>query len=149
VNERQEETHDSQELIELLNELRVILPGVQVLLAFLLAIPFTQRFEKIGHLEDVYFAALLCTVVGTIVLTAPSAIHRILWRQEHTEKLLRIANRLTITGTIFVGAGITLAIYLVADVIYPWWTGVAAAALTALLIGSLWYALPLARRKRS
>jgi uncharacterized protein DUF6328 len=64
VNKGQEETHDNQELIELLNELSVILPGVQVLLAFLLAIPFTQRFERIGHLEDFYFAALLCTVVA-------------------------------------------------------------------------------------
>ncbi len=83
--------------MELLNELRVILPGVQVLLVFLFAIPFSQRFDKIGHLKNVYFAALLCTVVGTVILTAPSAIHRILWRQEHTERLLNMVNTLTIT----------------------------------------------------
>ncbi len=145
ADERSEE-EVGQELIELLNELRVILPGVQVLLAFLLAIPFSQRFERIGHLEDVYFGALLCTVAGIALLTAPSAIHRLLWRQGHTEALLVLANRLTIVGTFFVGAGITASIYLVGDVIYPYWAAGAAAAATALVFGALWYAIPLARR---
>jgi hypothetical protein len=71
----------ARELIELLNELRVILPGVQVLFAFLLMVPFTQRFPDLDDLETgVFFMTLLCTAVATALLIAPSAHHRILWR---------------------------------------------------------------------
>ncbi len=77
--DRQERT--ARELIELLNELRVILPGVQVLFAFLLMVPFTQRFPDLDDLETgVLFMTLLCTAVATALLIAPSAHHRILWR---------------------------------------------------------------------
>ena len=71
----------ARELIELLNELRVILPGVQVLFAFLLTVPFTQRFPQLDDLETgVFFMTLLCTAVATALLIAPSAHHRMLWR---------------------------------------------------------------------
>ena len=71
----------ARELIELLNELRVILPGVQVLFAFLLMVPFTQRFPDLDDLETgVFYMTLLCTAVATALLIAPSAHHRILWR---------------------------------------------------------------------
>jgi hypothetical protein len=75
------EERTARELIELLNELRVILPGVQVLFAFLLMVPFTQRFPDLDDLETgVFFMTLLCTAVATALLIAPSAHHRILWR---------------------------------------------------------------------
>src|SRR5919205_2575668 len=77
---RQERT--ARELIELLNELRVILPGVQFLFAFLLTVPFSQRFSKLDGLETgVFFVTLLCTAIATALLMAPSAQHRILWRE--------------------------------------------------------------------
>src|SRR5204863_9180962 len=73
-----------EELIELLNELRVALPGVQVLFAFLLAIPFTNRFPTLNAFQhDVYFLALMSAVTGTVLLIAPSSLHRLLWRHAH------------------------------------------------------------------
>ena len=92
----------ARELIELLNELRVILPGVQVLFAFLLTVPFTQRFRALDDLETgVFFRTLLCTAVATALLIAPSAHHRILWRGGVREQRLAMGSILTIAGLIF------------------------------------------------
>src|SRR5512132_3521469 len=87
-NESKEERQD-RELIELLNELRVALPGVQVLFAFLLGVPFTQRFGQMSELQkDVYFVTFLCAAASTALLIAPSAYHRLEWRQGDKEHLL-------------------------------------------------------------
>ena len=89
-----EETHEervNRELIELLNELRVALPGVQVLFAFLLAVPFSQRFSETTDLQrDTFMVALLSTLAGSVFLIAPSAYHRIRFRDRDKEALLRI-----------------------------------------------------------
>src|ERR687890_2705206 len=111
--DRQERT--ARELIELLNELRIILPGVQFLFAFLLTVPFAQRFAQLNDLETgVFFVTLLCTAIATALLMAPSAQHRILWREGVREQRLKLGNRLTIAGLVFlvpamVGAGFLLS----------------------------------------
>ena len=98
--ERSEEDLD-RELIELLNELRVALPGVQVLFAFLLTLPFTNRFSKITDFErDVYFAAFLATAAATAFLIAPSSYHRLRWRTRDKDYMLRISNRLVICRSV-------------------------------------------------
>src|SRR5512132_812051 len=90
-----------RELGELLQELRVILPGVQVLLAFLLTAPFQQRFGSItGSMRNAFFAAIVCATVATACLIAPSAHHRMRWRAGDKERLVRIGNRMTIVGTV-------------------------------------------------
>jgi hypothetical protein len=72
----------AREVVELLQELRIVLPGVQVLFAFLLTVPFAGRFTDLSALQrNVFFATLLCTAVATALLIAPSAHHRLLWRQ--------------------------------------------------------------------
>ena len=91
-----------RELIELLNELRVALPGVQVLFAFLLIVPFSQRFPQMTNIQrDVYFAAVLCTTMSAILLIAPTSMHRIQWRQREKDQLLETSNKLAILGTAF------------------------------------------------
>ena len=83
-----------RELIELLNELRVALPGVQVLFAFLLTVPFSQRFAQTTEFQrDVYFSALMSVAVATALLITPSAFHRIRFRRRDKAYLLRVANR--------------------------------------------------------
>src|SRR4249919_206872 len=84
---------------ELLQELRVALPGVQVLFAFLLAVPFQQNFTKItGFQEKVYFATLLMTAISAILLISPSAYHRMTFRMQQKDDLVFLANKLTIAG---------------------------------------------------
>lgn len=148
MNESKDERLD-RELIELLNELRVALPGVQVLFAFLLAVPFTQRFERLTAVqEDVFFAAFLCTAVATALLIAPSAYHRLRWREHDKEQLLQISNRLAIAGTVFLAAAIIAVVYLVTDLIFGLAATLVTTLLTTILFGWLWYGLPLVRRLR-
>jgi Family of unknown function (DUF6328) len=140
--DRQERT--ARELIELLNELRVILPGVQVLFAFLLMVPFTQRFPDLDDLETgVFYMTLLCTSVATALLIAPSAHHRMLWRGGRREQRLVLGNRLAIAGLIFLLPAIVGVVFVITAFIFGLMAAVIVTALLALLFALLWFALPL------
>jgi hypothetical protein len=136
-----------RELIELLNELRVALPGVQVLFAFLLAVPFANGWTRVTDLQrDVFFIAFLAAAISTILLIAPSAHHRLRWREGDKEQILRRANTLAIAGTVFLAIGMTAVVFLIADVLFA---GGWAALTTAVIAGAFawfWYGLPLSRR---
>ena len=140
-------TTSAREMNELLQELRVILPGVQVLFAFLLTVVFSQRFTALeDYQKDIYFTALLSTAFATIFFIAPTSQHRLLWRQHARSQRLRLANALTIVGSVFLAVGVSCVVFLVADFIYG---GATAAVATALVAGAflvLWYALPLVQR---
>jgi hypothetical protein len=133
---------------ELLQELRVALPGVQVLFAFLLAVPFQQNFTKINGFEkDVYFFTLLCTAASAILLIAPSSYHRVTFRLQQKRELIRLANRFTIAGLALLAMAMTSAIVLITNVLFG--SGVVTAitgAGTVSAFAFLWYVLPLRRR---
>jgi Family of unknown function (DUF6328) len=136
-----------RELIELLNELRVALPGVQVLFAFLLVLPFQRRFETLSDGDRaVYFAAFTLTALASALLIAPSAHHRVRWRAGDKEHLLRSANRLVIAGSVCLAAAISCSVYLITDVLYGTATAVAVAITAGAVYAWFWYGLPLARR---
>jgi hypothetical protein len=137
----------NRELIELLNELRVALPGVQVLFAFLLVVPFSNGWDRVTALQrDVFFAAFLCTAIASALLIAPSSYHRLRWRQRDKEHMLRTANVLAISGTLFLAAGMTATVFLIADVLFHAAWAALTAALMAGVFGWFWYGLPLLRR---
>ena len=132
-----------RELMELLNELRVVLPGVQVLFAFLLTIPFTQRFSALGATDRrIYFGAVITTTISTALLIAPSAHHRMRFREGSKDQILKVANVLSLLGMLFLSVAIAAAIYVIAHSLYE--SGVA--ALVAGLVGGatilLWFAAP-------
>jgi Family of unknown function (DUF6328) len=133
----------NRELIELLNELRVALPGVQVLFAFLLTVPFSQRFDQLDPSDRrVYFSAVLATVATTICLIAPTAHHRLRFRSRIKEQLLQAANIFAIVGLLFLAYAMGAVTYVITDVIYP---GTAPRIVTAVLAGSfaiVWFVLP-------
>ena len=144
VDDTQLRKKRDHELIELLNELRVALPGVQVLFAFLLIAPFSARWEAIGDDQRVaYLVALLATVLGTVLLIAPSAYHRLRWRERNRERMLRTSNRLAIAGMGCVAVAMTASVYLVcAEVLDGVWpTMVTVASGTCFAVA--WYVLPL------
>jgi amino acid transporter len=138
-----------RELIELLNELRVALPGVQVLFAFLLIVPFSSRWNQVTEVQRyVYFVAFLCAAAASAFLIAPSVIHRIRWREGDKEHLLVTANRLAITGAVFLAAGMTATVFLITDVLFDnTWAAVVAAAIGASFAW-LWFGLGLIRDLR-
>src|SRR5919109_4924318 len=109
----------SRELIELLNELRVALPGVQVLFAFLLAVPFAQGFTRVTDFQRaLYFTVIALTAVSLALLIAPSAWHRLRFRQQDKERILRASNKMSIAGLGFLALAMTRAVMLIAEFIY-------------------------------
>jgi peptidoglycan/LPS O-acetylase OafA/YrhL len=138
-----------RELIELLNELRVTLPGVQVLFAFLLIAPFSQRFVLINDLQQyTYLTALTFTALGSAFLIAPTPYHRIRFRDQDKEAMLRVANRLALAGTLCVAIAMSCALFFVTDVLFRPPVPALLTALVAGVIVIFWYGLPLARELR-
>ena len=137
-----------RELIELLNELRVALPGVQVLFAFLLILPFQQGWQQISDVErHVYFAALASSAVASALLIAPSVYHRLNFRRRSKERMLYDSTRMAIAGAAFVAIGIACAVFLVADVVYGTPAALAVTLVAVAVYGGLWFGLPLLRRR--
>lgn len=133
-----------RELIELLNELRVALPGIQVLFAFLLTVPFTQRFPQVTTTQRTTFYFAFCTTaISSILLIAPTVIHRLKFRAGDKEQILQVANRLTIAGTFFLAAAIISVVYLISDVLYDGAVPLATTIAIGVLVLAVWYALPL------
>jgi hypothetical protein len=136
-----------RELMELLNELRVALPGVQVLFAFLLILPFSTGFTDLATYQDVVFlASLLCTAGATAMLAAPSAYHRLRFRERDKERMIRVANRLAVGGLVLVAVAMSLVVFLVTDVVFALPAAVVVGVLTAGVFAVLWFALPLSGR---
>jgi hypothetical protein len=145
-NETKEE-RINRELIELLNELRVALPGVQVLFAFLLAVPFTQRFQQLTDGQEyAFFISLLCTTVGSALLIAPSAYHRLRFRERDKEQMLQTANRLAIGGMLALALAMTSAVYLVTDLVFHATLTLIVTGIAAATFGWFWWGLPLSRK---
>jgi hypothetical protein len=146
VSDRGEHDLD-RELIELLNELRVALPGVQVLFAFLLAVPFSNGWNRVTDLQrDIFFVAFLCALASSMLLIAPSAYHRLRWREGDKERMLTVANRLAIAGTAFLALAMTAVAFLITDVLFSGWWVALCTGLTAGGFAWFWYGLPLIRR---
>jgi hypothetical protein len=127
----------------------VALPGVQVLFAFLLAVPFTQRFSEATDFQrGVFFGTLLCTTVSATLLIAPSAYHRLHFRQRGKEELLFTSNRFAIAGLMFLAAAMVGAVVLITDVLYGTVPTICFGLASIALFGWFWGALPLMRRRR-
>ena len=136
-----------RELIELLNELRVALPGVQVLFAFLLTVPFAQGFTSTTSFQkDLFFGVLCCTMISAALLIAPSAWHRLHFRQQDKEHLVLTSNRLAIAGLGFLALAMIGAVMLIADYVFSGTLTIVAGIVAALLFGALWAVIPLTRR---
>ena len=142
--EETEKERVDREIIELLNELRVTLPGVQVLFGFLLIVPFQQRFTILNDAERVlYFLAVLATVSALICLIAPASYHRLRFRAADKQHMLFISNRLAIAGIVFLAIAWSTGLFLIAEVVIgeAWAAVLAGAAGVGLVL--LWFALPL------
>ncbi len=139
-----------QEWSELVEEHRLAMPGTQVLFAFLLVLPFQSRFEELSNQQTyVYYSALLCAAVAIVLLIAPTAAHRMLWRHGDKEALLRTSTLTALAATAFIAAGMTASVYLITDFLFgePA-TAVVTSILAGLFVG-FWYGFPLVRRLRA
>ena len=136
-------------LVELLQEVRVVQTGVQVLFAFLLMAPLTARFPQLGPVRHAeYFLALSLSGLSAVLLMAPTAFHRVLFRRGEKEYLVVIGNRLTIAGLATVGLAMVLALVFVADTLFGRIEALLTGGVAAAICLLLWAILPLARRHR-
>jgi Family of unknown function (DUF6328) len=139
---------NDRNLVELLQEVRVVQTGVQILFGFLLTVAFQPKFEKLSSFQRAdYFGTLVAAATTLIMLTAPTSWHRILFRQGDKEHLVEIANRFTVIGLAAMGFTMVGVVILLSDIAFaPAVTLlITAAAVTACSI--LWYLMPLARRR--
>jgi len=137
-----------RQMLELLNELRVALPGVQILLGFLLTVPFAARFDETSDFQrGVYLVILLATAASTACLIAPAAAHRLRFGQRDRPYLIKTANVLAIAGLACLAVSITGVVLLVSDFVFGTVVTVVATAAVGVLIGGLWFARPLLRRR--
>jgi hypothetical protein len=146
VDETEKERLD-RELIELLNELRVALPGVQVLFAFLLILPFQQRFADATDFERGLFAiAFLAAATSSVLFIAPSSYHRLRFRDGDKLRMLTTSNRLMIAGMIAMGISMAAVSFLVIEFLFGDMLGAFAAAAIVALVAIFWYGIPLTRK---
>jgi Family of unknown function (DUF6328) len=142
-----DERKRDRQMLELLNELRVALPGVQILFAFLLTVAFSNRFGRLTDFQgDVYYVTLIATALSAACLIAPSAAHRLRFHKGEREWIVESANKLMIIGLVFLAVALTGSVLLITDMMFDgvrvWlYTGV-----VALFIVGLWFVRPLARK---
>jgi hypothetical protein len=147
--EESEQERLDRNLQEFLGELRVALPGVQVLFAFLLVVPFNQRFADVTSFQkSVYFVTLLFAAAASVCLIAPTVHHRVEFRQQDKKRILFLANRLSIAGMAFLAVAMTGAILLITDFLYDSVVTAIVAACVGLAFAVVWFGIPLRRLMR-
>jgi len=130
-------------LDQLLSELRVVLPGVQVLFAFLLTVPFSQRFgQTTGFERGIYYAVLICTAISMALLTAPTAYHRTQFRRGRMHDIVLLSNRAALAGLAVLAVAMTGAILLITHVLFGPAAAIPTAAAAGAVFAGLWYVLP-------
>jgi hypothetical protein len=133
-------------LDELLGGLRVALPGVQVLLAFLLVLPFQSRYELVTEFQEgTFYVTLLTTALASVCFIGPTARHRLRFRKGDKEYIVLSANRLVIMGLGFLSVALVGAVVLVSDFIFGTTAAVIAGVGVGAAIGWTWFAAPLLR----
>ncbi|MGH3530777.1 MAG: DUF6328 family protein [Mycobacterium sp.] len=130
--------------ISLLQELRVVQTGVQLLTGFLLTLPFQQRFEGLNPtMRAIYLATVGCSVGATVLLVAPVGIHRLLFRRHRLQSLVSAAHRFAYAGLLLLGLALTGVTIIIFGTVAGLAAGVVAGACALASLVIFWVALPL------
>ena len=144
-----EEERADRNLSDLLQELRVALPGVQVLFAFLLTVPFTNRFDDLSRFQkDLYFGVLIAVALATVLLLAPTIGHRILFRRQQKEYIVTFSNNLSLVGMALLAVSMCGAIALISDFIFGAATAIVSTVVMAAAFIGFWFTGPIIRRAK-
>lgn len=139
----------NRQLDQLLQELRVAMPGVQVLFAFLLAVPFQQRFTAVTEFQqDVYFVTLLAAAMASALFIAPTAFHRLRFEDHDKAFLVNIASKMALAGLVFLAIAMNGAVLLVADVLFDGAVVTVTVAVSGAVYVGLWFVLGIVRDVR-
>jgi predicted neutral ceramidase superfamily lipid hydrolase len=139
-----------RQMIELLNELRVALPGVQFLFAFLLTVPFAQGFQKTTPFQrDLFYATLIATAFSTVCLIAPTATHRLRFHRNDRQYIIESASAFLIAGLVFLSMAILGAIALITDYLFDSVAVWILPVMVAVALVVTWFVRPLLRGDKS
>jgi len=142
-----DDARQNRQLTELLNELRIALPGVQMMFGFLLAVPFSARFAQISsNQQGLYYTAFLTAAAASVCFIAPTAFHRIVWQRGAKRRLLGVSNVLAIVGTVFLAVAITAVVLFITSYLYGSSLAAVVGGLAVAAFVALWYVLPIAVR---
>jgi hypothetical protein len=142
-----EEERADRNLSDLLQELRVVLPGVQVLFAFLLTVPFTNRFSDLSPFEEkLYYGVLIAVALATVLLVAPTVGHRILFRRQQKEYIVTLSNNLALIGMALLAVSMCGAIALITDFLFGGTTAIVSTIVMAAAFIGFWFTGPIIRR---
>jgi hypothetical protein len=149
AEDEDERERRNRQLDQLLQETRVVMPGVQVLFAFLLAVVFQQGFDKTTTFQrDVFLATMLCSAGAALCFIAPAAWHRILFEQKDKRHIIKVANVFVICGVAFLAAAMSLALMLVCDYVFDNTTATVVSSIAAVAFAWFWFLAPLLRRAK-
>ena len=141
---------EDREIQELLGELRVVLPGVTVIFAFLLSLPFTAQFAALtGAQRNAFFIAFLSTALAIVFLVGEVAYHRLRGHPYDKRQMITTSSRQTVAAVVLLGIALVAVVFFVTDVLYAGMTSLTVSSVVALLVVCTWFAVPLARRHRS
>lgn len=144
MNEEELREKRDDELMELLNELRVALSGASVLFAFLLAVPFAARWDETTRvMRSAYVVAFLASLLAVLALMSPTAYHRLRWRERNKERMLRISNRATLAGMTLFAIALSAAGFLVVDAVISQAAAVIATVVIVLAFAVMWVVVPI------
>lgn len=130
-------------LEELMAEMRVALPGIQVLFAFLLILPFNSRFDQVTPLQEkVYLGTLIATALSAVLLIGPTLHHRLQFRADRKERILAHSHRLSLVGLALLALAMGGAVFLVTDFVFNHTVAALSTAVLALTVAAAWYVLP-------
>jgi hypothetical protein len=148
---RRDETEDERldrNTTELVGEVRIAAVGIQVLFAFLLVVPFNKGWAQVTAFErDVYYVALLCIAAAAVMLITPTMQHRLLFRHHEKAYVVQVGSKLVIWAAGFLAVGLTAIMVLIANFLFGTAMAVIVGVGTALLTSTLWFVMPLRRRR--
>jgi hypothetical protein len=143
-----DEKQDRQ-LIELLNELRLALPGVQMLLGFMLVAPFSQRFSSMtDNQRGLFYAGFIAAALATACFITPASFHRIIWEHGMKGRMLHIASGIAIAGTVLLAVAISCVVAVLTSFLYSSVAAIAATSAVGAVIAILWFGIPLVLREQ-
>ncbi|HET9494131.1 MAG TPA: DUF6328 family protein [Chloroflexia bacterium] len=147
-NAAQERGQGDTDLGDMLQEMRVLIQGAQVLTAFLIILPFNQGFEKIDDAERwVYLTTFVSSVLSLVLFSAPAAMHRVIRPLRDRERFKNIGTRLILAAQVFASLALVLAVQLVVSQVLGFGASLLAAGAVALVVLALWWVLPLVLKR--
>lgn len=148
-NDTQSDERDDGDFSDMLSEMRILLPGAQMLSAFLIILPFNGGFAKIVHLEKLLFlATFLFSLASLVLLSAPAIQHRLLRPLKDRARFKRIATRQIVAGAFALAIALVLGTDLVMSEVFGATVGLIVAAVMGLLIVCAWWLMPVYLKRR-